>query len=84
MISTFGLVVDVILLWIAIGLVVGWFMPATLLFCRPAKVVGKVKVWGMVATTLIWPFGLLLLAWALCCEIGIDLKRHSQRNEKVN
>lgn len=84
MISTFGLVVDVVLLWIVVGLVVGWFMPATLLFCRPGKVVGKVKVWGMVITVLIWPFGVLLLAWALCCEIGIDLQRRSQRKKEVN
>lgn len=68
--------VDALLsVWVLISLVLGWNVPATLLFLPKRKVKGGVKVVGGIATALLWPLMVMALIASLLVELVVSLKK---------
>ena len=62
-------------IWFIVSFVIGYSMPATLLFLPKRKVKGGTKVVGVLATALLWPLFIIALLVSLLYELTRSVKK---------
>ena len=62
-------------LWVVVSLLIGWSLPATLLFLPKRKVKGGTKVVGVLATALLWPLFVIAFVVSLFYELMRSVKK---------